>query len=76
MTADALRVILFFSSNHAIWAARVLDRRGIAARLVPTPRHLSSECGHAVELRAADAARAAEALAARGVPFDRVEEAP
>jgi hypothetical protein len=74
VTVSARSVILFFSSNHAIWAARVLAANGTAAKLVPTPKQLSSECGHAVEVAAADAPGAAEALAARGVPFDRVAE--
>ena len=74
MTGPARAVILFFSSNHAIWAARVLKERSTAARLIPTPRQLSSECGHAVEVGAAEAQGAAAALAARGVPFDRVAE--
>ena len=74
MTAPSRSVVLFFSSNHAIWAARVLHEQGMAARLIPTPKQLSSECGHAVELTAADAGSATEALTARGVPFDRVAE--
>ena len=72
MTGPSRRVILFFSSNHAIWAARVLKEKGVSARLIPTPKQLSSECGHAVELAAAEAQEAAAALSARGVPFDRV----
>jgi len=72
MTKAARSVILFFSSNHAIWAARLLEEKGIQARLVPTPKQLSSECGHAVELAACEADAGADALRARGVPFDRV----
>lgn len=74
MNGGGRSVILFASSHHAIWASRLLAARSIAARLVPTPRHLSSECGHAVELPRADAPRAAGALRERGVPFERVAE--
>lgn len=69
-------VILFYSSNHAIWAARVLETAGIAKRLIPTPKQLSSECGHAVALAAADKDAAIAALQAREVPFDRCDDLP
>ncbi len=69
-------VILFYSSNHAIWAVRVLKTAGIAARLIPTPKQLSSECGHAVALAAADKDVAINALLAREVPFDRCDDLP
>ena len=74
MSAPSRGVILFFSSNHAIWAERVLREAGLAVRLIPTPKELSSECGHALEAAAARLGDASAALAARGVPFDRVAE--
>jgi hypothetical protein len=65
-------VILVHSTSHAVFGERVLKRAGLEVKLIPTPRHLSSDCGSA--LRIADAARAAAeaALTAAGVPYDRV----
>lgn len=37
--------ILFHTSNHAFRAEKLLTTRGLACRLVPVPRHLSSDCG-------------------------------
>ncbi|MBS1170472.1 MAG: putative cytosolic protein [Burkholderiaceae bacterium] len=45
MSADACSVILFHTSNHAFRAEKVLKERGLSCKLVPVPRHLSSECG-------------------------------
>jgi len=45
MSADAYSVILFHTSNHAFRAEKVLKERGLSCKLVPVPRHLSSECG-------------------------------
>ena len=45
MNPEPYAVILFFTSNHAFRAEKILIDRGIACRLVPVPRHLSSECG-------------------------------
>lgn len=66
-------VILLHSTTHAIQAERVLKRAGLAAKLVPTPRHLSSDCGSAVRIGAADQAACHEALAKASVPLDRIE---
>ena len=66
-------VILVYSTSHAIHAERVLQRAGLTVKLIPTPRHLSSDCGSAVRIAVGDRARSAETLAEAGVPFERIE---
>jgi hypothetical protein len=66
-------VILVHSTSHAIQAERVLKRAGLTVKLIPTPRHLSSDCGSAVRIAAADRGRGEAALAEAGVPLDRIE---
>jgi hypothetical protein len=66
-------VILVHSTSHAIHAERVLKRTGVPVKLIPTPRHLSSDCGSAVRISVADQARAEGVLREAGVPIDRVE---
>ena len=66
-------VILFHSSSHAIRAERVLKRAGLPVKLIPTPRHLSSDCGSAVRIAAADHSASAEVLREARVPLERVE---
>ena len=66
-------VILVHSTSHAVYAERVLGQAGLAVKLVPTPRHLSSDCGSAVRIASADRNRAEALLAESGVPIDRVE---
>lgn len=70
---SGLAVILVHSTSHAVQAERVLRRSGLVAKLVPTPRHLSSDCGSALRITAADQAACEQALEAAGVPIDRVE---
>ena len=41
-------VVLVPSTSHAIRCEKILKRAGIQCRLVPVPRHLSSNCGLAV----------------------------
>jgi len=66
-------VILVHSTSHAIQAERVLKRASLPAKLIPTPRHLSSDCGSAVRINADDRARGEQVLSEAGVPVDRIE---
>jgi len=54
-------VILVPSTSHALRAEKILRVAGIDCKLIPVPRHLSSDCGVCVRIpRAArDAACAA-----------------
>jgi hypothetical protein len=54
-------VILVPSTSHALRAEKILRAAGIDCKLIPVPRHLSSDCGVCVRIpRAArDAACAA-----------------
>lgn len=70
---SAYAVILVHSTSHAIQAERILKRAGLTVKLIPTPRHLSSDCGSAVRIAASDRARGEAALAEARVPVDRIE---
>ena len=41
-------VALFFTTSAVMQAEKLLQRHGIAVRLIPTPRTLSSDCGIAI----------------------------
>lgn len=41
-------VVLFYTSAAALRGEKIIQRAGLAAKLVPTPRHLSSDCGIAL----------------------------
>jgi hypothetical protein len=60
MIARPETVVLFHTSSHAIRAEKILGQAGIACRLTPVPRHLSSDCGVCIRVARADreAARA------------------
>jgi hypothetical protein len=48
-------VILVYSTGHAVRAEKLLQEEGIPSKLVPVPRHLSSDCGVCVRISLADA---------------------
>lgn len=52
MNTTPMSVVLFHTSNHAFRAEKLLNARDIACRLVPVPRHLSSDCGVCLRVEA------------------------
>ena len=38
-------VVLFESISHAVKAEKIVQKAHIACKLIPVPRHLSSDCG-------------------------------
>ncbi len=43
-------VILVPSTSHALRAEKILRAAGIDCKLIPVPRHLSSDCGVCVRI--------------------------
>lgn len=69
-------VILFFSTNYAIWASDELKRAGIPFKMIPVPRHLSSDCGACLRVEKADTGRVEALLKAQSIDYDRCEDLP
>jgi hypothetical protein len=73
MTMGEYGVILTFSTGHSVRAEKVLGTAGISTKMIPVPRHISSDCGTAIRIRNDDREEALEILESNGVPFDRYE---
>ena len=43
--ANSYGVILFHSTSGALRAEKLLKKEGIVYKIIPVPRHLSSDCG-------------------------------
>ncbi len=72
MSEHMYAVLLMSSTNHAIRAEQVLYQAGIPAKLIPVPRHLSSDCGVCIRVKRSDLQRAQQALLAAGVEIEAV----
>jgi hypothetical protein len=68
-------VILFDASTHALRAEKVLQRAGIECKLIPVPRHLSSDCGVCLRVTRADAEAARQAIEQARVAVAAVHDA-
>ncbi|MDH7489551.1 MAG: DUF3343 domain-containing protein [Anaerolineae bacterium] len=73
--SEACSVILVPSTSHAIRAEKVLQRAGIACKMIPVPRHISSDCGVCVRVWRADADAARRALEAAGLEIEGICDA-
>ena len=47
MTAD-YEVVLFPSVSYALKAEKIFKSKGISYKLIPVPRHISSDCGFCI----------------------------
>lgn len=58
-------MILIFRGTHQVMSAeKRLKGGGVAMRLIPVPRHLTSDCGLAIRIPFAERERAREVLRA------------
>ncbi len=67
-------VILLPSTSHAIRAEVVLKRAGIGCKMIPVPRHISSDCGVCIRIAREDKAAAREALDSAGVEWESLQD--
>jgi hypothetical protein len=42
---ESISVVLFESTSHALFAEKLIKAAQIPCKLIPIPRHLSSDCG-------------------------------
>ncbi|HDP24884.1 MAG TPA: DUF3343 domain-containing protein [Deltaproteobacteria bacterium] len=63
MSGAEYQVILFDSVNAALLAEKLLKREGIPFKVIPVPRHLSSDCGVCIRIPAHERERAKHSLA-------------
>jgi hypothetical protein len=56
-------VVLFHSTSGALRAEKLLKKEGIAFKIIPVPRHLSSDCGVCIRFLSQDEALVRKALA-------------
>ena len=70
MKNEEYAVILFHTSNHAFRAESILKDVEIDCKLVPVPRHLSSDCGVCARIPAKCRDLAVEVLKSSSVVID------
>lgn len=67
-------VIVFYSTNWALKADNVAKEAGFEVKLIPTPRHISSDCGTALRFRWEDREAILALLESKGVRIEGVHK--
>jgi len=58
-------VALFHSTSGALMAEKLFKREGIAHKIIPVPRHISSDCGVSLRFFASERERVEATLAGK-----------
>ena len=67
MSGASYAVILVFSTSHAMRIEKLLAERGIACKMIPVPRQISSDCGVCIRILRGHVEDARSAVAAARV---------
>lgn len=54
MTQGEYAVVLVYATSHALRLEKLLRNEAIPCKLIPVPRHLSSDCGACVRISVQD----------------------
>ena len=74
MQSEKFSAILFYSNNYAIWSSKLLRKKGMPEKLISVPRHISSDCGYCVRIKAEDMPNAEKLMIESEIEFDRIIE--
>lgn len=74
MKGTSYGVMLFYSTNWAIKAEKVLRRAGLEVKLIPVPRCLGSDCGVALRFEWAYEKAVRRALEAAQVEIEGIHK--
>lgn len=72
--SEEYAVVLVISTSHAIRAEKLLQAVGIRCKMIPVPRHISSDCGVCVRIRRTDAEAARQTLEAEHVEIEGLHD--
>ncbi|HOO45561.1 MAG TPA: DUF3343 domain-containing protein [Deltaproteobacteria bacterium] len=73
MTGNDFLVILFESVSSTLLAEKILKKQNVAHKIIPVPRHISSDCGVCIRFSAAQLDEVEQALSGR-VPYQDIRK--
>lgn len=65
-------VALFYSTSGALRAEKLTKDAGLTVKLIPVPRHLSSDCGVCLRFESADSEQVLSILDKARVEFEKM----
>lgn len=65
-------VVIFYSTSSAIKTESAAKKQGLAIKLIPVPRHLSSDCGICLSFNSNDIQEIKKLLSDNKIEFDSI----
>jgi hypothetical protein len=72
MTSPLNAVIVVYSTSHAMHIEKLLRGIGVACKMIPVPRHISSDCGVCLRIGRADVETAQQVVKTAGLEIQGV----
>jgi hypothetical protein len=66
-------VVLVQSASHAMRVEKLLHDAGISSKMIPVPRHISSDCGACVRIRYGDMDIVRRVVEAAGLEVESIQ---
>ena len=73
MTQEEYAVVLVYATSHAMRLEKLLRGAAIPCKLIPVPRHLSSDCGACVRIQIQDIDAVRRLLATAGLEVASIQ---
>jgi len=67
-------VVLFYSTSAAIRAEKLIQGAGLKVKLIPVPRHLSSDCGICLRFENNDIEEIRTILKTQEIEYDSIHQ--
>lgn len=71
---DNYSVVIFYSTSAAIRTESLAKKQGLAIKLIPVPRHLSSDCGICLQFNNEDRQSIKEILVEKKIEYEDIYE--
>ncbi|MCJ7789241.1 MAG: DUF3343 domain-containing protein [Candidatus Atribacteria bacterium] len=71
---DNYSVVIFYSTSAAIRAESLAQKVNLKVKLIPVPRHLSSDCGICLQFNNEDQQNIKEILVEKKIEYDDIYE--
>lgn len=72
--SEPFAVILVESTSHALHIEKLLAKHNLTCKLIPVPRHLSSDCGVCVRILKKDLETIKFVIQKQGIELQAIEE--
>jgi hypothetical protein len=74
MSEEGYTVILVYSTSHAMRIEKLLAEQGVACKMIPVPRQISSDCGVCIRIPRIDVAAARAVVASAKIEVQDIVE--